>query len=102
MLPPFPGGTQRTLWVRADHCSRFWGLLPHLLLAWRCQEAQGGSPQLPRLETGVKAARGRVPFTSPSLGWLLPWALRGWFGGRGVLLVDAAKAYSSDGDVSDA
>lgn len=89
---PAPDGTQKMLEVRAGHCSRFLGLLPRLCLAWRRQEARGGSPQLPRLETGVKAARRCVPFLKPSLGWLLSRALRGWFGGRGVLLVDAGKA----------
>lgn len=80
------------LWDRADHCSRFLGLLPRVFLVWRCQEARGGSPQLPWLETGVQAAWGRVPFTNPRLGLLPSRALRGWFGGRGVLLVDAGKA----------
>lgn len=78
---------------------------------WRCQEACGGSPQLPRLETGVKAAWEHVTFTNPKLGWLLrgtecwsggvPRALRGWSGGRGVFLAGAAKPFPSDGDVSD-
>lgn len=68
---------------------------------WRCQEACGGSPQLPRLETGVKAAWEHVTFTNPKLGWLLSQALRGWSEGRGVFLAGAAKPFPSDGDVSD-
>lgn len=66
--------------------------MPPVYLVWRFQKAHGGSLQLPRLETGDKAARGHVPFTNPRLGQLLSSAVRGWFEGKGVLLVDAGKA----------
>lgn len=48
-------------------------------ISYWCQEAGVGSPQL-RLETGVKATWGHVPFAKPSLGQLLSWTPRGGFG----------------------
>jgi len=91
MFPPPVTGPRGCFGSELTIAVGCWVFCP-VSLAWRCQEARGGSPQLPRLETGVKAAQGHAFFTSPRLGQLLSWVLRGGFGGRGVFLVDAGKA----------
>lgn len=79
-LPHFQSG--RRFPAHGRGVGNWWSLMSFLtqtiqgfwdfLLAWRCQEARGDSPQLLRLETGIKAAWGHVTFTSPKLGWFCP------------------------------
>lgn len=77
------------LWVRAAHCSLVWGLSPSALAGVEVSRNSRGFPSASQSETGVRL---RVPFTTPRRGELLCQALKGCFGGRGVLPVDAGNA----------